>query len=278
MEVNDEAESLADTLVSDVNTTVFPAHDRTVPSIGKVQFIDALAGHDDEEDEGSEIEDAEMVELSSSSDSEGTGSEDDGMHLYLSKPVKAVRQSMKTQSMKAGSTNSRANHELNVEDEYDPLTCRKSPIQKLQDIANGYIFLAFKVSGVVHHSDGADAPITIPSKTTLDKLRIAVAEKLGRFPGLVMLQYRLSSDNAKVGVISIQSNEELQIFKNRMRKLIVPPHLANGKASTQTLKAVLVYFEDASSEIKDTPTSSGGSKKVFILCYTASILSSLLFL
>ena len=79
-----------------------------------------------------------------------------------------------------------------------------------------------------------------------------------------MLQYRLSSDNAKIGAISIQTNEELLLFKDRLRKLIVPPRLANGKVSTRTPKAVLVYFEDASSEVKETLTSSGNSKKVFV--------------
>jgi hypothetical protein len=84
-----------------------------------------------------------------------------------------------------------------------------------------------------------------------------------------MLQYRLSSDNAKVGAISIQTNEELLLFKDRMRKLIVPPRLANGRASTRIPKAVLVYFEDASGETKEsrTTTSTSGSKKVFVLYY-----------
>ena len=76
-----------------------------------------------------------------------------------------------------------------------------------------------------------------------------------------MLQYRLSSDNTKIGAISIQTNEELLFFKERLRQMIVPPRLANGKASSRTPKPVLVYFEDA-SETKETPTSSG-SKKVF---------------
>ena len=92
---------------------------------------------------------------------------------------------------------------------------------------------------------------------------MVVAEKLGRFPGLVMLQYRLSNDNAKIGAISIQTNEELQIFKERLRQLIVPPRLASGKASSRTPKPVLVHFEDASNETKETSTSSG-SKKVFL--------------
>jgi hypothetical protein len=79
-----------------------------------------------------------------------------------------------------------------------------------------------------------------------------------------VLQYHLSNDNAKIGAISIQTNEELLLFKDRLRKIIVPPRLANGKASTRAPKAVLVYFEDASTEMKETPTSSSGSKKVFV--------------
>ena len=133
----------------------------------------------------------------------------------------------------------------------------------IQDIAD-YFALAFYISGVVCRPDGANAPITVSSTTTLDNLRIAVAEKLGRFPGLVILQYRLSTDNTKVGAISIQTDEELRLFKERLRSLIVPPRLANGKASTRAPKAVLVYFQDASSEAKDTLTASTGSKKVFV--------------
>lgn len=109
-----------------------------------------------------------------------------------------------------------------------------------------------------------NAPITVPSTTTLDTLRITVAEKLGRFPGLVLLQYRLSTDNAKIGAISIQTNEELQLFKDRLRNIIVPPRLTNRKVSTCTPKAVLAYFEDASSETKESLTASMGSKKVFV--------------
>lgn len=79
-----------------------------------------------------------------------------------------------------------------------------------------------------------------------------------------MLQYRLSTDNAKIGAISIQTNEEFQFFKDRLRKIIVPPLLSNGKVSSRTPKAVLVYFEDANSETKDISTASMGSKKVFV--------------
>ena len=65
----------------------------------------------------------------------------------------------------------------------------------------------------------------------LNELHIAVAEKLGCFPGLIVLQYQLSTDTAKIGAILIQSDAELQLFKERMRKLIVPPCLSNDSGN-----------------------------------------------
>lgn len=114
--------------------------------------------------------------------------------------------------------------------DYDPLKC------------------SFVIQGAVRQSDGSNSPLQIPSGITLDGLRIAVAEKLGRFPGLVKLRYRLDSDKAKAGTISIQNDDELAMFKDRMRSLIVPPRLANGKPSNRPLKNVLIYFEDADVE------------------------------
>ena len=129
--------------------------------------------------------------------------------------------------------------------------------------------LAFEISAVVRRSDGTNSPLTVSCDTTLDQLRIDVGEKLGRFPGLVALQYRLGSDNPKVGAISIQTNNELQLFIDRLRKLIVPPRLANGKASTRTQKPVLVYFEDSSSSNtqKETVASNVGPRKVKYTLY-----------
>ncbi|KAF8833883.1 hypothetical protein BDN67DRAFT_1017089 [Paxillus ammoniavirescens] len=57
-------------------------------------------------------------------------------------------------------------------------------------------------------------------------------------------------------------NDKLNIFKERMRLIIVPPRLANGKASTQSLKNVVVYFEDASAkDSSPTHISTGNNNK-----------------
>lgn len=87
----------------------------------------------------------------------------------------------------------------------------------------------------------------ISSNVTLDELHTVIADKLWQFPGLVKLQYWLDC-KAKTAFTSIQSNDELEIFIETVRPLIVPPCLANGKPSTQPMKPVTVYFDDAASE------------------------------
>jgi len=58
----------------------------------------------------------------------------------------------------------------------------------------------------------------------------------------------LDSDKAKVGATSIETDEEFTIFKAKMRTLIVPQRLPNGKISTRVPKNCLVYFQDGSVE------------------------------
>ena len=91
---------------------------------------------------------------------------------------------------------------------------------------------------------GSNSPFTISSSVTFDQLRILIAEKLDRFPGLLKLCYRLNIDKAKDDAITIYTAEELEIFKDRMRLLIVSQWLSNGKISMQTLRPVTVFFED----------------------------------
>lgn len=130
----EEDESLADTLVADrdhdFDTTGFPRRDQT-RLVGKAQFIDALAGSDyDEGSEGSEEEDID-IDISSGSGS----SEDEDEDLTLSQPVKQrlphITKSIRSQSCESTATKSRRHrhtkHEPNMEDTYDPSTCRKWP-------------------------------------------------------------------------------------------------------------------------------------------------------
>lgn len=56
-------------------------------------------------------------------------------------------------------------------------------------------------------------------------------------------------------MISVQNDEELNIFKDHLQLLIVPQRLPNGKMSACQLKPVSIYFEDAGTE-------EGGNKGV----------------
>jgi hypothetical protein len=123
---------------------------------------------------------------------------------------------------------------------------------------------AFKIPSAVKCSDGTYAPFTIASTISYDGLHILIAEKLRCFPGLMKLQYRLDSDKAKTGATSIRSDEELSIFKERMRRLIVPQRLPSGKISTRPLREVRVCFEDAGEQAagKDISAGKTAGKKV----------------
>ena len=91
--------------------------------------------------------------------------------------------------------------------------------------------------------DSTNSPFTIPFEISLRDLRTTVAEKLNLFLDRVTLQYRLDSDKQKDGATSIQTIDELDLFKARLRALIVPQRLTNGKPSTRPIKKVTVYFE-----------------------------------
>ena len=122
----------------------------------------------------------------------------------------------------------------------------------------------FKIQCAVqrlHGSKSSNVPFQITSMVDYDQLWTAAAEKLGRFPGLVKLQYWLDC-KAKMAFTSLQSDEELDFFMETMRSLIVSPHLANGKASTQLMKPVTVYFEDAALDDNSaSPASTSNHNK-----------------
>ncbi|KAH7923723.1 hypothetical protein BV22DRAFT_1130419 [Leucogyrophana mollusca] len=119
----------------------------------------------------------------------------------------------------------------------------------------------FTIECTAPRPDGSNAPFKISSDITLDALRNVVAEKIERFPAHVRLQYRLDSDKAKTNATSIQNDEELDIFIGRIRALVVPTRLANGKPSTRAIKAVTVRFEDAGTKDISTTSSAGNGKK-----------------
>jgi hypothetical protein len=99
----------------------------------------------------------------------------------------------------------------------------------------------------VTKEDGSNCPFTITSFTSLKRLTDTVSQKLGCYPGSLKLRYRLDTDKPKTPATSIQSVDELKIFKDRLRLLIVPQCLSNGKLSSRVLKPVTVCFENGSN-------------------------------
>lgn len=133
------------------------------------------------------------------------------------------------------------------------------------------VFIEFAIPAAVKGRDGSTLPFTCQSTVTLDGLRSQVAEKLRCYPGLLQLRYRLDTDKPRTSATSIQTEEELRIFKDRMRALLVPQRLANGKISTRILKMVRVSFEDAADDaITRLGESTGISKKVCLSCHSRS--------
>ena len=127
----EEDESMADTLVSD-GITGFPEHDHTARLIGKAQFIDALAGGDNGEgSEGLDMEDyVEEVDIEISSDS-GSSSDDEDKDLSVTQQLYSrTMKSVKAQSRGPSRRSTKPcmkNEPRNMENTYDPLTCREWP-------------------------------------------------------------------------------------------------------------------------------------------------------
>ena len=120
--------------------------------------------------------------------------------------------------------------------------------------------------------DGSYTPFNVESTFSFDALRILIAEKLDCYPGMLQLVYRLDNDKQKTPSISIRTEQELVMFMNRMRGLIVPPANKNGTQSNRALRSVTVYFENAADAIsREPPSSKNSSKKACSLLPTPAL-------
>ncbi|KAG6380462.1 hypothetical protein JVT61DRAFT_8607 [Boletus reticuloceps] len=207
--------------------------------LGDSTMLSDPEGDLESEDYGREI-DAVSSTTNANSGSESSGTDDAFLQSVLPPPpppaVKKKNDKAKSTSARRGGTSTQARA---VESTYDPQTC------------------SFVIQCVVRRPNGTNSPFAIPSQITYDKLRMEVAKKLKCFPGTLRLQYRLDPNNTKHAAMSIQSAQELVLFITRMRPMLVPQRLANGKPSTRPLKNILVYFEDGSSddELADPPNA-----------------------
>jgi hypothetical protein len=108
--------------------------------------------------------------------------------------------------------------------------------------------------------DGSYSLFSLESSISLEDLHNIIAERLDRHPRIVQLRYKLSNDKAKAPSTSIQNEDELQIFVERMRALLVPQRLTNGKGAKRAHKNITVCFEDPTAEAK-TADHSDSSKR-----------------
>ncbi|KAF8550140.1 hypothetical protein OG21DRAFT_1525349 [Imleria badia] len=142
-----------------------------------------------------------------------------------------------------------------------PQACRKQKQQTAKKIviSDDDTSEDFTIQCSAPCPDGIHAPFKILSTITLITLRDVVAEKMGRHPKTVRLQYHLDSDKAKQASTLIHSNDELDIFIGRLQDLIVPGRLPSGHKSTCTPKNPVVHFEDTSfGNASDGSTPSKG--------------------
>ncbi|KIK74956.1 hypothetical protein PAXRUDRAFT_788134, partial [Paxillus rubicundulus Ve08.2h10] len=120
----------------------------------------------------------------------------------------------------------------------------------------------FTVQCIACQPNGSNAPFEIPSTISLEELRSKVGRKMERFPDLIQLQYHLESDRAWQGAMSVQNDEEPDLFKAKMQAMIVPGHTKTGCISNCILKNPTIHFIDASmnSSNESLARSKGGGK------------------
>ncbi|KAH7881763.1 hypothetical protein F5I97DRAFT_1932552 [Phlebopus sp. FC_14] len=125
------------------------------------------------------------------------------------------------------------------------------------------IDIAFKIHCAVHRLQGSNVSnvmFDIYSSYSFDHVRNLVAEKLGRYPALVQLQWPLDTDKPKTPSTSIQDDEEFNMFYERVRPFFTIKHTATGKISTRPRKNVLVHFEDGGLNINNIPPAGNNMK------------------
>ncbi|KAF8137587.1 hypothetical protein EV363DRAFT_1446409 [Boletus edulis] len=198
---------------------------------------------EESEDYGQELEAVSSTTNADLSSGESSGTDDAFLQSALPPPPAVKKKNNKVKSTSTKRLDGTSIQARAAQSTYDPQTC------------------SFDIQCVVRRPNGTNSPFAIPSRITYDKLRIKVSEKLKCFPGTLRLLYRLDPNNTKHAAMSIQSEEELALFITRMRPMLVPQRLANGKPSTRPLKNVLVYFEDGGSDDESADPPNARSSK-----------------
>ncbi|KAK2463342.1 hypothetical protein APHAL10511_004653 [Amanita phalloides] len=203
--------------------------------------LESIVELDEDEDMDSELNDPDESILNTFVDDDCNGTDDNKSHNSDSLQTNVKRPSQRTRGRPWWSISEQPESK-DPSEKYDPKTC-------IFEIPS----TAMKPSSKI--------PFMIKSDIRLADLLYMVAEKLKQFPGSVKLCYKLESNKVKDGATMIASEDELQIFKNRMCQLIIPQCLASSKISGHTLKPVTVVFEDAANDDSENDVTSGKGKK-----------------
>ncbi|KAI9455279.1 hypothetical protein HD554DRAFT_2042829 [Boletus coccyginus] len=124
---------------------------------------------------------------------------------------------------------------------------KRKPVLKLPTSAYDHDTCIFDIEYAICQQDGTNSSFWISSFTLLNSLCNLIAEKLEWFPGHVHLRYHLDSDKVKASTISIQTEDELKIFKNHMQNLLVPSLFASGKKLSHIMKKICMDQQNSDS-------------------------------
>jgi hypothetical protein len=98
-------------------------------------------------------------------------------------------------------------------------------------------------------------------------VKMKIAKDLNVFADTLHLQYRLSTDRADSLPCDLTSIVQFTDLVTRLRPLIVPPILANGRRSTRKLKPVTIQLFSKG----DGPVSAKTDGKVHSILFTYTV-------
>jgi len=96
---------------------------------------------------------------------------------------------------------------------------------------------------VANQCRGSQSIELIQSDVSWISLRELLARLLDIYPSSLQVQYRLSTQ-LKAPPVDLQTENDLKMMVTLVEPLIVPPHLVNGRRSTQKMKPVTIHISN----------------------------------
>ena len=111
---------------------------------------------------------------------------------------------------------------------------------------------------------GSQQVLIVPSTILWFNFQQKITEVLNIFPSKLQLQYRFSNENKSSLPFDLNSHVLFGLMCNKLRPLVVPPTLKNGKKSTHKMKLITVKLFNKEAE-GESRQSSGKNSKVKVL-------------